>query len=217
MTASARVAAVIAFTVALAGNAARSAGAKDAMMTRAQSPIEVAYRAGKAAGDGDGARAHYRRGIELARAALRTSPDDPDALLWLAANLGGEALTHGKLHALRIIPEIEATLLHLERVNPGFDWGAAARALGNIYWKAPAVISIGSSKKAAFYFQLALTRGPDFPGNQALAAAFYADRRDCARARPLAQAVATRADLDALGPDAGEWRALARDVLRDCR
>jgi tetratricopeptide (TPR) repeat protein len=182
------------------------------------SPIELAYRAGEAAGGkSDAARAEYQRGIDMARAILRTSPDDPNALLWLAANLGGEALTHGKLRAFRAVPEIESTLLHLERVAPNYDYAAGARALANLYWKAPSIISVGSSKKASSYFQLALARAPDFPGNQAMAAAFYADKGDCTRARPLAQTVAARTDLDSYGPDADEWRGLARDALRDCR
>jgi tetratricopeptide (TPR) repeat protein len=182
------------------------------------SPLELAYRAGEAAGGkSDAARAHYQRGIDMARAILRTSPDDPNALLWLAANLGGEALTHGKLRAFRTVPEIESTLLHLERVAPAYDYAAGARALANLYWKAPSVISVGSSKKAAAYFQEALARAPDFPGNQAMAAAFFADQGDCGRARPLAQTIAVRTDLDSFGPDANEWRGLARDALRDCK
>jgi tetratricopeptide (TPR) repeat protein len=188
-----------------------------AMAAYAPGPFEEAYRAGKAAGDDDAARAHYQRGIDLARAALATTPERPDALLWLSANLAGEALSHGKLHALKIIPEIEATLLRLERSAPAFDNAAAARALANLYWKAPALISVGSSKKAQTYFELALVRAPAFPGNQAHAAAFFASSRGCPRARPLAQAVLARADLDSFGPDAAEWRQLAAEVLRDCR
>ena len=201
--------------VVAAGIAAAALGGS--AMAYTASPIEQAYRAGKAAGDGGAARAHFQRGIDLARAALSTTPDAPDALLWLSANLAGEALTHGKLYALRIIPEIEATLLRLERVAPAHDHAAAARALANLYWKAPAVISVGSSKKAEAYFQTALARAPAFPGNQAMAAAFFAGRRDCARAKPLAEAVARRSDLDAFGPDAPEWRRLADEVLRDCK
>jgi hypothetical protein len=185
-------------------------------MRYAPSPIEQAYRAGKSAVDEDVARGHYQRGIDLARQTLARSPDQPDALLWLAGNLAGEALTHGKLRALRVIPEIEQTLLRLEQVAPSHNHAAAARGLANLYWRAPSVISIGSSKKAAAFFELALRRAPDFPGNQAQAAAFYASARDCARGAPLAAAVAARRDLDSFGPDAAEWRQLAREVLRDC-
>ena len=84
---------------------------------------------------------------------LKTRPDDPGALLWLAANLAGEALTHGRLFALRVIPQIESTLLRLEQSTPTYDHAAAARALANLYWKAPAFISVGSSTKATRYFR----------------------------------------------------------------
>ena len=179
--------------------------------------VERAYRAGKAAPNDDEARRQYQRGIDVARGQLKAKPDDPASLLWLAANLGGEALTHGKLHALGVISDIEATLLRLEQVHPDYDHAAAARALGNLYWKAPALISVGSTRKATRYFLLALGRAPDFPGNQALAAAFFADNGDCARARPLALAVASRRDLAAVGLDAAEWKQLADQVLARCR
>ena len=182
----------------------------------AVSQSEVAYRSGKAATSDQERRRHYQRGIDSARGVLSQTPDSPSALLWLAANLAGEALSHGRIFALRVIPEIESTLLRLEETNPGYDHGAAARALGNLYWQAPALIALGSSRKAARYFQLAIERAPDFPGNQAMAAAFFADRGDCERSRSLALAVSTRADLDAFGPDAAEWRQLARGALDDC-
>jgi tetratricopeptide (TPR) repeat protein len=190
-----------------------------AAVMAAESPgeAELAYRAGKAAPNKDEARRHYERGIEAARAVLRSTPDDPAALLWLAADLGGEAVTSGRFHALGVISEIEATLLRLEQTHPEYNHAAAARALANLYWKAPSVISIGSSKKAASYFQLALQRAPDYPGNQAMAAAFFADRGDCARARPLAAAVESRRDLTSFGSDAVEWRQLAAGALHHCR
>jgi hypothetical protein len=178
--------------------------------------VELAYRSGKAVADDKQARRHFQSGIDIARGILSATPDEPAALLWLAANLAGEALSHGRLFALRVIPEMESTLLRLERVHPEYDSAAAARALANLYWKAPALISVGSSKKATLYFQLALERAPTFPGNQAMAAAYFADQGDCARARPLAQAVANRQGLDTFGPDAAEWRQLARAALRDC-
>jgi hypothetical protein len=181
--------------------------------------IERAYRAGKAAeaaGDGASAAASYQKGVALGRAALAADPDARDALLWLPANLAREALTRGRLQALKVLPDVEAALLRLERVDPMYGHAAAARALGNLYWKAPSLISVGSSKKAARYFSLALQRDGAFPGNQAQAAAFYADQHDCGAARPLAEAVARRADLDSFGPDAAEWRTLAQGALRAC-
>src|SRR3954447_17478496 len=107
-------------------------------------------------------------------------------------NLARAALTRGKLQELGVIPEVETTLLRLERLDPGYDHAAAARALANLYWKAPPLISVGSTKKAAQYFSVALARDGAFPGNQAHAAAFFADQDDCAQARRLAEAVARR-------------------------
>ena len=177
-----------------------------------------AYLAGRrAAGERDEGRVHYQRGITLAREALARDPDDPAGLLWLAANLGGEALTHGKLHALGVIGEIESTLLRLEQRHPTYDRAAGARALGRLYHKAPSIISVGSNAKAAEFLGKALARAPDFPGNWAFAADFYDDRRDCGRARPLALKLRAAPDLDGYGPDAAEWREIAARVLGDCR
>lgn len=187
------------------------------MKPAAASQAETSYRLGKAAATDREARAQYQRGIDSARSVLAASADEPGALLWLAANLAGEALTHGKVFALGVIPEIESTLLRLEQTSPLYDHAAAARSLANLYWKAPALISVGSSKKAAALFKQALARAPNFPGNQAMAAAFFADQGDCAQARTLAAAVEARADLDTFGPDAAEWRRLARAALQDCR
>jgi hypothetical protein len=203
----------------LLASTAPGAARGGAVLNRAPSIIEQAFRAGNAAetaGDVSAARASYERGVALGRAALAVNPDAREALLWLPANLARAALTRGKLQALRVIPEVETTLLRLERLDPGYDHAAAARALANLYWKAPPLISVGSTKKAAQYFSVALARDGAFPGNQAHAAAFFADQDDCAQARRLAEAVARRTDLDSFGPDAAEWRALAQSTLRIC-
>ena len=178
---------------------------------------ERAYRAGQAAGEGGEARRRYQEGIGLARQALASNPHDPSALLWLAANLGAEALTHGKLHALGVIDEIEQTLLRLEQDDPAYDHAAAARVLGRLYHKAPALISVGSNRKAAAFLDEALARAPDFPGNWAFAADFYLDRHDCGRARPLGDRVRAARDLDRYGVDAREWREIAARVAEACR
>jgi hypothetical protein len=200
----------------ISGWLAFSAGAA-AMGVEISGEPERSYRAGKAVSNDGEARRHYQRGIDVAREQLKAKPDDPSSLLWLAANLGGEALTHGRLHALGVISDIEATLLRLDQQHPDYDHAAAARALGNLYWKAPVLISVGSTRKATSYFLLALARAPDFPGNQALAAAFFADNGDCARARPLALAVQSHRDLAAVGLDAAEWKQLAAQALARCR
>src|SRR6185436_823574 len=63
-----------------------------------------------------------------------TSPADASEASALSAGaLGSEALTHGKLYALRVIGDIERTLLRLEQIAPDYDEAAASRALGRLY------------------------------------------------------------------------------------
>src|SRR4051812_28212068 len=92
----------------------------------------AAYVAGKRAKDSNQRRRFFEAGIQEARALLAVHPDDPEGLLWLAANLGLEALERGKLVALRVLPEIERLFLRLYSVAPDYDHAAAARALGRI-------------------------------------------------------------------------------------
>ena len=116
-----------------------------------------------------------------------------------------------------MIGEIERTLLQLEHDDPAYDHAAAARVLGRLYHKAPALISVGSSRKAAAYLEEALARAPEFPGNWAFAADFYLDRHDCARAKPLGDRLRAAGDLDRFGVDGREWREIAAHVADDCR
>jgi tetratricopeptide (TPR) repeat protein len=195
----------------------RTAAHAAASGTASAEEAHRAYQAGQVAADRDQSRREYQRGIAVAREVLARDPDDPGALLWLAANLGGEALTHGKLHALGVIGEIERTLLRLERRDPSYDHAAAARSLGRLYQKAPPIISVGDNKKAAAFLNAALARAPDFPGNWAFVADFYAERRDCTRALPLARRLAATPYLESYGFDAREWRQIAGRVLADCK
>jgi hypothetical protein len=89
------------FVVAFSLVAIFVAGAAQGADSKSQA--ELAYRAGKATPDDKEARPHFQQGVDAARGVLSQKPDDPAALLWLAANLGGEALTHGRMHALGAI------------------------------------------------------------------------------------------------------------------
>jgi hypothetical protein len=170
-----------------------------------------AYVAGKRAPEREQRRALFARGVAAARALLARDPDDPEGLLWLAANLGAEALERGKLSALRALPEMERLLLRLEARAPLHDHAAAARTLGRLYHKAPALISIGSMSRARDFFERALARAADYPPNQVLAADFFADAGDADRARALARAYLAAPAPEDL-PDASEWRRIATRI-----
>jgi hypothetical protein len=168
----------------------------------------AAYLAGKRAVDGQ-RRPHFAAGVAAARVRLAERPDDPEGLLWLAANLGAEALERGKLSALKVLPEMERLLLALEARAPGYDHAAAARTLARLYHKAPAFISIGSMKKARQYWERALERAGDYPPNLVLAADFFADDGERQRAAGLAARYLERPIAESDNPEAAEWRQIA--------
>lgn len=161
---------------------------------------------------GDERRRHFAAGMASARALLAASADDPEGLLWLAANLGSEALERGKLSALRVIPEMERLLLRLDARHPLYDNAAAARTLAVLYHKAPALISIGSDARARDWFERALQRAPKYPATLILAAEFFDDTGEEDRARRLAEAYLAAPASEADHPDAPEWRRLAERV-----
>jgi len=174
---------------------------------------EKAYRDGQRATVHAQRLAFFADGVARARAYLAQHPDAPEGLLWLVANLGGHALERGKLLALGAIPEIEQTLKRLDEVAPSFEGGAGARGLARLYQKAPALISVGSAKRARQNYERALALGPNHIANQVLAADFFWDQGDRERARALAEAAAKQPALRADTPDAREWREIVEQVL----
>ena len=174
----------------------------------------AAYWEGRAA-SGKARRDHFQRGVDAARAVLAEHPDDPEGLLWLAANLGAEALERGKLRALPVIPKMVELLNRLDRVAPSFENAAAARTLGHLYAVAPPVISVGSDAKARDHFERALALAPDFPGNLALAADFFDDEGDEERALELARRCLLTLPRFFRDPEAKEWLAMAERIVED--
>jgi hypothetical protein len=175
----------------------------------------AAYFAGKRAPTTAERKRQFGAGIEQARQRLAARPDDPEGLLWLAANMGAEALERGKLTALGVLGEMERLLLRLEAVAPTHDHAAAARTLARLYHKAPAFISIGSMKKARQYWEKALSRAGDYPPNLILAADFFDDDGQDERARALARRYLAHPVTVSENPEAGEWMQIARDLLGD--
>jgi hypothetical protein len=171
----------------------------------------AAWLAGKRA-QGEERRRHFAAGITAARVLLQADQDDPEGLLWLAANQGAEALERGKLSALRVLPGMERLLLRLEARHPLHDHAAAARTLAVLYHRAPALISIGSNDRARQYFEKALQRAGDFPPNRILAAEFFDDTGEEGRACALARAYLAAPADPAEHPDADAWKRSAARI-----
>jgi tetratricopeptide (TPR) repeat protein len=176
---------------------------------------ETHFRTGRKARDSKARRREFEAGIKVAEARLGQNPDDPEGLYWLANNMGALALERGKMSALPVVPKMEKLLLRLHEVAPTYANGGAARVLGRLYDKAPAMISIGSAKKARLWLERALTIDPDHPGNLAFAAEFFANQGEGQPARDLATRCRQTLDRGEYGPDEAEWRAIVTAVLED--
>jgi TRAP transporter TatT component family protein len=173
------------------------------------------YVLGKTSPDKAARRVHFRAGIAAARGVLERDPNDPDALRWLAANLGAAALERGKMAALKVLPEMERLMLKLDALAPAYDGAAASRVLGVLYSTAPPIISIRSRDKARTAFEKALALAPEHPGNQALAARFFEDDHQEPRAVELARKVLANPRIeDYTDPqEATEWRQIAAHIV----
>jgi tetratricopeptide (TPR) repeat protein len=193
------------------------------MSAAAEGTAEACYRRGRAAGRSAQRRAHFLEGIAVARARLAADagPGDPEGLFWLAVNLGAEALERGRLQALPVLPEMERLLQRCHAADPRYQHAGAARVLGRLYDKAPALISLGSVARARQWLESALELDPDFPGNLAFAADFFGRQGDAERSRHLAELCRVRLEASPsdgeLGPDAAEWRAIVTGILARSR
>jgi hypothetical protein len=201
----------LAWLTGTVGLGARPAHAAEAAVT-CGAPSEC-YARGRKATTSAERRKFFLAGMRAAEGRLASHADDPEGLFWLAVNTGSEALERGKLQALPAVARMEKLLLRCAEVAPAYEHGGAARVLGRLYQKAPAVISVGSDKNARKWLERALALDGDFPGNLAFAADFLADQGEKARARELARKCLQRLGTGDFGPEADEWRELAREVL----
>jgi hypothetical protein len=191
--------------------------AADQPTAHAADSAKAAYQAGRMARDRDTRERYFAQGMELAKARLSSNPDDPEGLYWLAVNMGAAALERGKMQALPVVPRMEALLLRLDQVAPGYEQAGAARVLGRLYHQAPSVISVGSNKKAGRFLARAVNLAPGHPGNLAFAADFLVAHGDKEVARGYAARCLAMLVGRTLAPEEGEWAALSRGVMEDTR
>lgn len=156
------------------------------------------------------------QGLLAADAALAIDRDEPAAILWWTAHRGSLVSPRDPIAALRAAAEIEAELLRLRELAPGYDHGAADRVLGVLYRRAPPVISVGSLKKAEEHLRAAMRRDPTYPGNQLFWAELLAQKHECRLARAGAKLVLGSPSLRRYPLEAPGWARHALALLDRC-
>lgn len=156
------------------------------------------------------------QGLLAADAALAIDRDEPAAILWWTAHRGSLVSPRDPIAALRAAAEIEAELLRLRELAPGYDHGAADRVLGVLYRRAPPVISVGSLKKAEEHLRAAMRRDPAYPGNQLFWAELLAQKHECSLARDGAKLVLGSPALRRYPLEGPGWARHARALLDRC-
>jgi hypothetical protein len=184
---------------------------------RADESAKAAYDAGRLATDKTARERSFAKGMEIAKARLATNPDDSEGLYWLAINMGAHALERGKMSALPVVPRMEALLLRLDQVDARYESAGAARVLGRLYHQAPAIVSVGSNKKAERFLAKAMSLAPSHAGNLAFSADFLASHGDKSVARTYAARCLAALSGRPLGPEEKEWVELANEVMESTR
>jgi tetratricopeptide (TPR) repeat protein len=153
--------------------------------------------------DGEAARARflktYERGLSFAERALVALSADfkrrvqagekveeavgsvdkngIEALYWYAANLGKWSNASGFTTVLKNKNRYQKVMERVLALDENFFYGAAHRALGVVFAKAPAIAG-GDMDKAKQHFDRALQIAPEYQGARVLWAEFYATKAE---------------------------------------
>lgn len=128
------------------------------------------------------------QGIDACRQALARDAKLAPAHFYLGMNLGQLARTK-LLGALMLVGEMERAFTTAATFDERFAHAGPNRCLGLLYYKAPALGSVGSRTKARKHFERAAEISPEFPENRLNLAEAYLKWRE---KQPL------QSELDAL-------------------
>lgn len=181
---------------------------KDAGVKSLVQQARLMYWVGQFSTDEDERLKSFEQGMTLMTPFLSKTDDPSPVLLW-AANAGGFASHKRNLAALKLLEEIEQKLAIIASQHPGYESGAADRALADIYFSAPPFISVGSKKKAFKHAQIAYNYDPHHPGNILIMAKLLSDKGDEEKATPLFKEVLSLATPERYPFDYVGWRAEA--------
>jgi len=184
-----------------------------ASLSHSMTEAERLFRLGATTSDESEKRKLHEEGFRLAEDARTSSPDDPGALLQWTMHASAIAAMDKNLAALARIKDIEATLLRLREIAPGYRHAAADRTLGLLYRNAPMIISVGSTARAGRHLKEAFAKDPAYPGNCIFLADFYLAEGEKREARRLTKECGTADKIAAFPDEAPEWSRIARRIL----
>lgn len=95
-----------------------------------------------------------------------------DFLFWTAASLAEWAKLDGMISSFRYRMQILTMIKKVDKLKPGYYYGAVSRFLGEFYAVTP-LISGGDMQKSKKYFLKAFHLGPDYLGSKTLYAETY--------------------------------------------
>jgi tetratricopeptide (TPR) repeat protein len=161
-------------------------------------------------------RMQYQKGVEAAKQAIALDPRRPEGHFWMAANMGALAELLGPGAGLKYRGAIKKELQAVLRIDPGFQRGAADRALGRWYLKVPRLFG-GSKKKAIEHMKRSLAYDPESAASRYFLAETYLQmNRDEEARRELERVLDASLDPD-WGPETREFQRKARRLLDDWR
>jgi tetratricopeptide (TPR) repeat protein len=105
------------------------------------------------------------QGIQACQSALALDSNSAPAYFYLAMNLGQLARTKS-LGALPLVDRMEEAFKSAIRLDEKFNYAGPHRHLGQLYFQAPSIGSIGSRSKARIHLKRALELAPDYPENR---------------------------------------------------
>ena len=153
-------------------------------------------------------------GVAAARTAVALEPNKPDGHFWLAANMGALAESFGLRQGLKYRGEIRKELETVLQIDPAFQQGSAARALGRWYNKVPGLFG-GSNKESEAHLRKALTFNPQSTATLYFLAETLQDEGKKAESKEmLDRVIAAPLDPD-WAPEDREFKQKAEKLLKE--
>jgi len=104
----------------------------------------------------------FDKGRRYGERAVKADAKNAGAHYWLAVNMGKWGEVRGLLKSLSQVKPMRDHLEAARSIDPRYYYGGPDRVLGRLYFKAPAVVSIGNKKKAEEHLRRSLAMFPDY-------------------------------------------------------